>query len=187
MPSKELTYKIIKANYDMSKVVFKDKSVTYNGKNQTITATGLPAGVKVTYKNNKKKAVGKYTATAVFTGDTANYNAIPNKTAVLTIKPKGTSLKKLTPGKKQIKATWTAQKTQTSGYEVQYATDKKFTKNVKKVNIKKNKTTSVTTKKLKAKKKYFVRIRTYKTVKFNGKSVKVYSGWSKVKNTTTKK
>lgn len=41
--------------------------------------------------------------------------------------------------------------------------------------------------KLKAKKKYYVRVRTYKTVKFGGKSVKLYSGWSKAKSVTTKK
>ena len=40
--------------------------------------------------------------------------------------------------------------------------------------------------KLKAKKKYYIRVRTYKTVKVNGKSKKIYSGWSKVKAVTTK-
>jgi len=50
------------------------------------------------------------------------------------------------------------------------------------VKVKKNKTTSSTVKKLKAKKKYYVRIRTYKKV--NGKTY--YSGWSKVKNVKTK-
>ena len=47
---------------------------------------------------------------------------------------------------------------------------------------KKQKTTKNKVKKLKAKKKYYVRIRTYKTV--NGK--KVYSSWSKVKSVKTK-
>ena len=40
--------------------------------------------------------------------------------------------------------------------------------------------------KLKAKKKYYVRVRTYKKVKINGKSTKIYSGWSKVKTVVTK-
>lgn len=47
---------------------------------------------------------------------------------------------------------------------------------------KKKKTTKYKVKKLKAKKKYYVRVRTYKTVK--GK--KVYSAWSKVKSIKTK-
>ena len=66
-----------------------------------------------------------------------------------------------------------------SGYEIQLATDKKFKKNKKTVTIKKQKTT---VKKLKAKKKYYVRVRTYKIV--NGK--KVYSSWSKIKSVKTK-
>jgi len=130
----------------------------------------------VSYKNNKK--VG--TASVVITGK-GNYTGTVTKT--FKINPKGTSLKKLTKGKKQFKVTWKKQKKQTSGYEIQYSTNKKFKSGNKKVKIKKNKTTSSTVKKLKAKKKYYVRIRTYKTV--NGKTY--YSGWSKVKNVTTKK
>ena len=68
------------------------------------------------------------------------------------------------------------------GYEIQVATDKKFKKNKKTVTIKKQKTTKTTVKKLKAKKKYYVRVRTYKIV--NGK--KDYSSWSKVKSVKTK-
>ena len=52
----------------------------------------------------------------------------------------------------------------------------------KKVNIKKSKTTKLTVKKLKKKKKYYVRMRSYKMV--NGK--KVYSSWSKTKTVKTK-
>ncbi|MDD6620781.1 MAG: hypothetical protein PUE75_06810 [Eubacteriales bacterium] len=48
------------------------------------------------------------------------------------------------------------------------------------------KNTSKTIKNLKSKKKYYVRIRTYKNVKLNGKTVKVYSSWSKVKSVKTK-
>ena len=41
--------------------------------------------------------------------------------------------------------------------------------------------------KLKAKKKYYVRIRTYQTVKVGKKSTKIYASWSKAKTVTTKK
>ncbi len=64
------------------------------------------------------------------------------------------------------------------GYQVQYSTSKKF-KKAKKVNIKKSSTTKLTVKKLKKKKKYYVRIRTYKEKK--------YSKWSKVKSIKTTK
>lgn len=68
------------------------------------------------------------------------------------------------------------------GYEIQVTTDKKFKKNKKTVLVKKTKTVKQKIKKLKAKKKYFVRIRTYKMI---GKR-KVYSGWSNVKTGKTK-
>ena len=96
-------------------------------------------------------------------------------------KPKSTSIKKAKGNKKAVALEW-KKVGGVKGYEIQLATDKKFKKNKKTVNIKKQKTTKTTVKKLKAKKKYYVRIRTYKTV--NGK--KVYSSWSKVKTIKTK-
>ena len=69
---------------------------------------------------------------------------------------------------------------------MQYSTSSKF-KSAKTVTISKNKTTSKSVSKLSSKKKYYVRVRTYKTVKIGGKSVKLYSGWSKAKSVTTKK
>ncbi len=66
--------------------------------------------------------------------------------------------------------------------EVQLSSDKKFKKDKKTVIIKKKKATKTTIKKLKVKKKYYVRVRTYKTL--NGK--RVYSSWSKVKTAKTK-
>ncbi len=98
-----------------------------------------------------------------------------------TTKPKKTSISKLKKGKKQITVYW-KKITGVKGYQVQVATDKKFKKNKKTVTISKQKTTKTTVKKLKAKKKYYVRVRTYKTV--NGK--KIYSSWSAVKSVKTK-
>ena len=66
-----------------------------------------------------------------------------------------------------------------------FSTSSKF-KGAKTATITKNKTVSKAISKLKAKKKYYVRIRTYKTVKVNGKSVKLYSAWSKAKSGLTK-
>ena len=96
-------------------------------------------------------------------------------------KPNKTSVKKLKAKKGSVELTWSKTKG-VKGYQIQVATDKKFKKNKKTVTIKKQKTTKTTVKKLKAKKKYYVRIRTYKIV--NGK--KVYSSWSKVKSVKTK-
>ena len=120
----------------------------------------------VSYKNNK--SVGTATATVTFKG---NYSG--TKSLNFTIKPKTTSLSKLTAGKKQLKVTW-KKNSAVSGYQIQYSTSKKFT-SPKTVTVKGYKTTSKTIKNLKAKKTYYVRVRTYKTV--DGK--KVYSDWSK--------
>lgn len=68
-----------------------------------------------------------------------------------------------------------------SGYQIQYSISRKF-KKAKKITIKKAKITSKSIKKLKAKKKYYVRIRTYIVV--NGKEK--YSNWSKTKSKKTK-
>ena len=64
----------------------------------------------------------------------------------------------------------------TSGYEIQYATNSKFT-NGRIVTVRSNKTLSKKITGLKRGKKYYVRVRTYKTK--NG--VKYYSNWSKKK------
>ena len=71
-------------------------------------------------------------------------------------------------------------KTKITGYQIQYSTSSKFSmKNTKTVKIKKAKTVSKKITKLKAAKKYYVRIRTYKGKK--------YSKWSKVKSIKTPK
>ena len=67
------------------------------------------------------------------------------------------------------------------GYEIQYSLKKNFkSAKTNKLGAKK---TSLTVKRLKAGKKYYVRMRTYKTI--NG--VKRYSEWSKVKTVKVKK
>ncbi len=123
------------------------------------------------------------TATQVEQTTTPQQTAEPTTqtTTKAVAKPKGAKIKKATGSKKAIALTWAKVKG-VKGYQIQVATDKKFKKNKKTVTIKKQKTTKTTVKKLKAKKKYFVRIRTYKTV--NGK--KVYSSWSKTKTVKTK-
>ena len=79
---------------------------------------------------------------------------------------------KVTAKKKKLNVSW-KKVSGATGYEVQYATNNKFTKNKKTVTVKKN---NVTLKKLKPKKKYFVKVRAYK--KANGNTY--YGKWSKV-------
>lgn len=169
----------------VSKVKLNKTSFTYNGKTQkpTVTVTDangktLKQGTDYTVKYSKgRKNVGQYTVTVTFKG---NYSG--TKKLTFKIVPKGTSISKLTAGKKQFTVKWSKQTKQTTGYEIQYSTSKKM-KNAKIVTVTKNSTTSKTIKKLKASKTYYVRIRTYKTVD----GVKIYSAWSSIKNIKTKK
>ena len=102
---------------------------------------------------------------------------------VAKLKPSATTISKVTAKSKGFTVKWKKQTKNTTGYQIQYSTDKNFKKNNKTVTVSKNSTTSKTISKLKAKKKYYVRVRTYKTV--SGK--KYYSSWSKSKTVTTKK
>ena len=172
------------SNIKLSKTAY-----TYNGKVQKPSVTvknskgkALKNGTDYTVSYPKgMKNVGKYTVKVTLKG---NYSG--SKSMTYNINPKGTSVSKVKAAKKGFKVTWKKQRTQTTGYQVQYSTSSKF-KKAKTVTISKNKTTSKSVGKLSAKKKYYVRVRTYKTVKIGGKSVKLYSGWSKAKSVTTKK
>lgn len=88
----------------------------------------------------------------------------------------GTQVKSLKAAKKSFKATWSRQKTQVSGYQLQYARNKSFKSSVKTSTISNNKTVSKTVTKLTAKKTYYVRVRTYKNVKVNGKTTVTAKG-----------
>ena len=99
------------------------------------------------------------------------------------ITPKGTTISKLSkPKSKQIKVSWKKQKTQTTGYQIQIATNSSFTKSKKLYTISKNTSSYKTLKSLKKNKKYYVRIRTYKKIG----DKKYYSSWSKYKSIKTK-
>ena len=173
-----------------SSIKLKATSLTYNGKVRTPKVIVNDRTGKTLVKNTDytvsyakgRKYVGKYAVKITFKG---KYSG--TKTLYFTIKPKATSISSLKAGSKKFTVKWKKQATQTTGYQVQVATNKKFKKNKKTVTIKKQKTTKTTVKKLKAKKKYYVRVCTYKTVKINGKSIRIYSGWSKTKTVTTKK
>ena len=131
----------------------------------------------LSYTGNCKN-VGTYTVKITFKN---NYAGTLKKT--FTVVPKGTNLKSVKSGKKQMAVQWSKQNIQTTGYQLQYAVDKSFKKNLKAVTIKNNKVTSRKISKLVGKKKYYVKIRTYKKVA--GKTY--YSKWSTVKSVTTKK
>lgn len=158
-------------------------SYKYTGKNITPTVT-LKDGTKklvkntdytVTYKNNK--AVG--TATITIKGK-GNYSGTVTKT--FKIIPKNVTVKSVTsPKTKQLKVTWTADKTIT-GYQIQYSTSSTFKSGNKTKTITKNTTTSATLTGLTKGKTYYVRIRAYKKVG----STNVYGSYSAKKSVKIK-
>lgn len=99
------------------------------------------------------------------------------------VKPGAASVKgKIKAKKRAFLVKWKTQPG-VSGYQIQYSTNKKFKKKGTKIKtVQKPTQSKVTVKKLKAGKKYFVRIRTYKTVK----GTNYYSAWSKSKSVKVK-
>lgn len=158
-------------------------SCVYNGKVRTPVAIVKDAAgktltnkkdYKVTYSAGRKN-VGKYAVKVTLCGN--KYK--DSKTMYFIISPKGTSIVKKSAGKNCLAVKWNAQKIQTSGYQIQYSTDKTFKKSSKVLNIGKNTATYYKVSKLRRGSVYYVRIRTYKNVKISGKVVKIYSAWSK--------
>ena len=172
-----------------SSIKLKATSLTYNGKVRTPKVIVKDRTGKTLVKNTDytvsyakgRKYVGKYAVKITFKG---KYSG--TKTLYFTIKPKAISISSLKAGSKKFTVKWKKQATQTTGYQVQYSASSKFSK-AKTVTVGKNTTVSKKISKLSGKKKYYVRVRTYKTVKINGKSIRIYSGWSKAKTVTTKK
>lgn len=142
----------------------------------------------VTLNDDKSVTISGLTQPSADKGTTTVINSVTSKgtqssstsTLQSASKPKKPTVKSLKKGKKSFTLQWKKIK-DVKGYQVQYSTNKKF-KSAKKVNIKKSSTTKLTVKKLKAKKKYYVRMRSYKVV--NGK--KIYSSWTKTKTVKTK-
>lgn len=178
--SKEQTIKKI-ASVKLNKTSF-----TYNKKVQKPSVTVKDSAGKVITGSNYtvsyssgSKNPGRYAVKVTFKGNykgtvTNYYKIAPAKTTVKLSKAKKTSLK----------AAW-KKVTGISGYQIQYGTSSKF-KGAKTASAT-SKATSKTLTKLKKNKKYYVRVRSYKTVKVNGKNTKIYSSWSSAKKLKTKR
>lgn len=155
---------------------------TYNGKVKTPGVKVSVNGTVLTKDNYSvsygkgRKNVGKYTVKVTLKNDYAG-----SKTVSFKINPPKSAVKKLKKGKKSFTVYVKKQSKQTSGYQVQYSTSKKF-KSPKTKSLTSYKKTSLKVKKLKKHKKYYVRVRTYKKV---GKA-KYYSSWSSAKSVKTK-
>ncbi len=172
-------------------LIYRPKTIVLSSGSQVYTGKGRKPSVKMIdsnggeidsknyvlkYGNNVN--VGKASITVILQG---NYEG--SMTTYFDIVPKSVRSFRLIRRPKGIFVKWKKQRKQTSGYEIQYSTNKKFLKKTAKtVTIKNNKVISKMLSKKKQGKKYYVRIRTFKTVKVSGKVQKFYSGWTKAKS-----
>lgn len=177
----------------VSKITLSRVGFAYSGKKCVPTVTVKNGkGVKlvkntdytVTIRNGKGKVVknpvnvGRYKVSIVFKG---NYKGTVIR--YYKINPKPVTVTSLNGGNDRFTAKWNGAGMQVTGYQIRYSTQKNITvKNAKTIVVKGSKSGTATVKNLKDKKKYYVQVRTYKTV--NG--VKCYSAWSKSKTVTTK-
>lgn len=144
--------------------------------NQFTYSSTSPSVLKVKDKIAYPKKNGSVTINATSTLDSSYVLSVSDSIDYFnSVKIQKLTLK--TPKKKQLKATWTYNVSDASGYEIQYSTSSKFTgKTTKKVSVKGKKTLSKTISSLKSKKTYYVRVRAYIN---QGNGEKCYTSWSK--------
>ncbi len=189
----------VNPDYVAPPVELKEQSITVKTKSYTKVygasafSLGAEAMTPMTYKSSNTKVatvssagkvtikgVGKATITINAAAD-ETYMAADAVKVTVKVNPKGTTISKVTAASKGFKVTWKKQATQTTGYQIRYSL-KSSMANSTTVTISKTTTVSKKVTKLKAKKKYYVQVRTYKTVS----GTKYYSKWSAKKSTTTK-
>lgn len=141
-------------------------------KGTSYTHKSLTAGAGYTYRVRAYRTVGGknyYSGWVYMTAYTKP--ATPNLTGLSATKS----------GHK-IKATWKKVGGSASGYQIYWAKDKNFKKVVSKTTVSGQKKTSYTGKNFTKGKRYYVKVRAYKTVNGN----KIYGAWSKVRNVKAK-
>lgn len=170
--------------YKVSTIKVNAPSYVYTGKDIGPGVTVKNSqGVALKYKTDYtltyalgRTNVGTYTIIVNFMG---NYSG--TKTLYFNIIPKSTTISSVTALSQAFTVKWNTQKVQTTGYQVQYSQYSNFT-NSRTLTFANTSTSSVTRNYMGANKKYYIRVRTYKTL--NGKTY--YSAWSTVKTVTTK-
>ncbi len=157
--------------YEFNNKQHKPKVSALDRKNNEISAENI----KVKYDKNSK-AVGTHLVRIEFINcydaeEVLSYRIVPKRTSIKSLKAKknAVNIKVAKPGE------------EAQGYQISYSTDKGF-KSSKTITVNSKKKLDKKITKLKSKKKYFFRVRTFSKV--NDK--KYYSKWSPLKSLTTK-
>ena len=179
----------VKADFNLTyiaspEVTLSSYALAYNGKNRVpavaVTINGQPVDASAYYLAvpATAKSVGTYEIYFEFKEESGYSGSVCLEYKVV---PRATQIKSIVSGSRSFKINVKKVKKPATGYEVQYSLKKDFSKK-KSVWLKGVSKTSKKIGGLKSKKKYYVRVRTYKTVD----GTKYYSDWSKVKTVKTK-
>lgn len=182
------TFSIKKRTQSLS--VKRTYTKTYGDKAFTIVASNQTGAGKLSFKSSNKsvatvnsktgKVTIKGTGRTIITVTAAATTGYAKTTAEVTVnvKPVKQTASISSVSKKALTVKW-KKDSRATGYEVQYAADKKFKKNMNTVTVTKKAASSKKISKLKSGKAYYVRVRSFKVTKVNGKNVTVYGAWSK--------
>lgn len=160
---------------------------SYNGASKTPAVTVYDnynrkissAYYTVRYMSSRKN-VGLYPVLVTFRG---KYSDAGSYALYYMITPSKTKIRSLSGKSKGFTVKWSKKTSQVTGYEIQYSTNSKFKSGVKRVVVSSYKTASKTIRKLKSKKRYYIRVRTYKNIPGD---YSIVSKWSPVKSVKTK-
>lgn len=147
-------------------------NISYSSSNKKVAAVNAKTG-KVSIKGT-----GRCTIT-VQAAETSAYKAKSVKITLSVSPRKQSATIKLLKGRK-LSVKW-KKDIRATGYQIQYSTDKKFKKSVKSLLEKKNQKISKTITKLKKGRTYYIRVRSFKSIKIDGKTKKLYGSWSSIK------
>lgn len=173
--------------YQSNRISLPVTNYVYDGKTKTPSvyvkdSKGRTLKKNVDYRliySSGRKNIQRYTVTISFCG---NYSGTLKRT--FTISPQRMKIYKITAKTKGFLVKWKKNR-QSSGYQVQYSSNSKF-KKAKTLTVRKSSATSKKVSKLRRRKKYYIRVRTYKIVKVNGKNTNIYGKWSPLKHIKTK-
>lgn len=149
----------------------KDVSNTGDGASTGNTGDGASAG------NTGNGVVSGNTGNGISTGNTGNKN--PEETGKISLRKQAVKSMKTLKGRKLL-VSWNKDVAAT-GYQIQYSTAKNFKKGAKTVTISGNQSASKLIKKLKQGRKYYVRVRSCRSININGTIQKQYGAWSNAK------
>ena len=157
---KKITPKVrlSKTRYTWNNKVHTPSVAVYDG------SVRLPASQYTVSYPKGRRNVGEYSVRVTLKGDYSG-----KKTVTYTIVPKGTRIKSLKGAEKAVRVRWARQSAKMSsavisGYQIQVSSDPEFRKNKRTVTVRGYRNTSDRIGWLAPHRKYYVRVRTYRTV-----------------------